>query len=127
MVRVNLTATLMANTIEGRSVCTGRRYYIEKTLHRKHVYKLHRKLVYKLSRRDFKSPKRVIFIAATDDKAWLKEAFVAKTEDFWSDDIYFAADLFSSIGIKAPGAGEDLALLSLCNHSIISVSCGKYF
>ena len=83
---------------------------------------LHRKRVYKLSRRDFKSPKRVIFIAATDDKAWLKEALVAKTEDFWADDIYFAADLFSSIGIKAPAAGEDLALLSLCNHSIISVS-----
>ena len=75
-----------------------------------------------LSRRDFKSPKRVIFIAATDDKEWLKEAFAVETEDFWSDDIYFSTDLFSSVGIKAPGAGEDLALLSLCNHSIISVS-----
>ena len=75
-----------------------------------------------LFRRDFKNPKRVIFIAATDDKAWLKKAFAKESEDFWSDDIYFAADLFSSIGIKAPGAGEDLALLSLCNHSIISVS-----
>ena len=114
MVRAHLTATSMANTIEGRSVCIGRRYYIEKTLHRKHVYKL--------SRRDFKNPKRVIFIAATDDEGWLKEAFAVEMEDFWADDIYFAADLFSSVGIRAPRAGEDLALLSLCNHSIISVS-----
>ena len=114
LVRANLTATLMANTIGGRSVCTGSRYYIKKTVHRKHSLKIFR--------RDFKNPKRVIFIAATDDKGWLKEAFATKREDFWSDDIYFAADLFSSVGIKAPGAGEDLALLSLCNHSIISVS-----
>ena len=114
MVRANLTATSMANTIEGQSVCTGRRYCIEKILHRKHVFKL--------SRRDFKNPKRVIFIAATDDEGWLKEAFAVEMEDFWADDIYFAADLFSSVGIRAPRAGEDLALLSLCNHSIISVS-----
>ena len=58
---------------------------------------------------------------------WLKEAFAVKTEDFSANDIFFSADLFSSVGIEAPGAGEDLALLSLCNHSIISVSCGKYF
>ena len=114
LVRANLTATSMANTIEGQSVCTGRRYCIEKILHRKHVFKL--------SRRDFKNPKRVIFIAATDDEGWLKEAFAVEMEDFWADDIYFAADLFSSVGIRAPRAGEDLALLSLCNHSIISVS-----
>ena len=69
----------------------------------------------------------MIFIAATDDMEWLKEAFAVKTEDFSANDIFFSADLFSSVGIEAPGAGEDLALLSLCNHSIISVSCGKYF
>ena len=69
----------------------------------------------------------MIFIAATDDMEWLKEAFAVKTEDFSAGDIFFSADLFSFVGIEAPGAGEDLALLSLCNHSIISVSCGKYF
>ena len=67
----------------------------------------------------------MIFIAATDDMDWLKEAFAVKTQDFWADDIYFSVDLFSSVGIKAPGAGEDLALLSLCDHSIVSVSFSK--
>ena len=83
------------------------------------------KALLKLSRHDFKSPQRVIFIAATDDKDWLKEAFAVKTEEFWADDVYFSADLFSSVGIKTPGAGEDLALLSLCDHSIVSVSFSK--
>ena len=83
------------------------------------------KALLKLSRHDFKSPQRVIFIAATDDKDWLKEAFAVKTEEFWADDVYFSADLFSSVGIKKPGAGEDLALLSLCDHSIVSVSFSK--
>ena len=64
----------------------------------------------------------MIFIAATDDKDWLREAFAVKTEDFWANDVYFSADLFSSVGIKAAKAGEDLALLSLCDHSIVSVS-----
>jgi hypothetical protein len=76
-------------------------------------------------RHDFKSPQRVIFIAATDDEDWLREAFAVKTEEFWADNVYFSADLFSSIGIKTPGAGEDLALLSLCDHSIVSVSFGS--
>ena len=68
----------------------------------------------------------MIFIAATDDRGWLEEAFAVKTKDFWADDIYFSHDLFNSVGVKNPGAGEDLALLSLCNHFIISVSrCSK--
>ena len=68
----------------------------------------------------------MIFIAATDDRGWLEEAFVVKTKDFLADNIYFSHDLFNSVGVKNPGAGEDLALLSLCNHFIISVSrCSK--
>ena len=82
--------------------------------------------VLELSRHDFKSPQRVIFIAATDDKDFLKEAFAVATEDFWADDIYFSVDLFSSVGIEAPEPGEDLALLSLCDHSIVSVSFSKF-
>ena len=43
-----------------------------------------------------------------------------ETQDFSKKDIYFSADLFASVGGDG-GTGEDLALLSLCNHSIISV------
>ena len=43
-----------------------------------------------------------------------------ETQHFSTKDIYFSADLFASLGDDG-GTGEDLALLSLCNHSIISV------
>ena len=75
-------------------------------------------------RKDFGKQKRMIFIAATDDVEWLKKVFATKTQDFLADDIYFSADLFSSVD---KGAGQDLALLSLCNHSIISVICIRIY
>ena len=59
----------------------------------------------------------------TDALAWLKGEISEQDGDFSADNIFFSTDLFSSIGVEAPGPGEDLALLSLCNHSIISVGC----
>ena len=74
-------------------------------------------------RKDFGKQKRTIFIAATDDVKWLKEDFATETQEFLADDIYFStANPFSSVD---NGAGQDLSLLSLCNHSIISVICTK--
>ena len=76
-----------------------------------------------VSRKNFKNRERVIFIAATDALAWLKGEISEQDGDFSADNIFFSTDLFSSIGVEAPGPGEDLALLSLCNLSIISVGC----
>ena len=56
---------------------------------------------------------RVIFVAASDDPKWLRE----NLEDM--DDLYLAEDLFEE---KDRGGEYDLALLSLCNHSIIGVN-----
>ena len=113
MLSTSFTATLIANTIRRQSVCTGRKY--TKTVKIAQTYKSTSSPPYS-SRQDFKYPKRLIFIAATDDKEWLKGAIAV------NDDIYFSTDLFSSVGIEAPGPGEDLAMLSLCNHFILSVS-----
>ena len=76
-----------------------------------------------VSRKNFKNRERVIFIAATDALGWLKGEISDQGGDFSADNIFFSTDLFSSVGVEAPGPGEDLALLSLCNHSIISVGC----
>ena len=55
---------------------------------------------------------QVVFVAASDDPNWLRE----NLEDM--DDLYLAEDLFED---KKRGGEYDLALLSLCNHSIIGV------
>ena len=57
---------------------------------------------------------RVIFLAASDDPYWLRANLKADLGD-----LFFTADLFSS---GRPSGGQDLALLSLCQHSIIGVA-----
>ena len=81
---------------------------------------------------------KVVFVAATDDPKWLKANLRGR-------DVFFTSELFSKIetlvdnlrhsdtlrtvqssltsttGGSMPDQGEDLAILSLCNHTIISV------
>ena len=74
----------------------------------------------KYFRNDFGS-QRVIFIAATDKVQWLKRELVLDDQNFVADNVFFSVDLFQYSGIRSHEKGYDLALLSLCNHSIISV------
>ena len=67
------------------------------------------------SRDKFNSPlRRVVFLAASDDPGWLRASLNNDLED-----ILFTDDLF---GGARPSGGQDLALLSLCHHSIIGVA-----
>ena len=73
---------------------------------------------------------QVIFIATSDDPKWLKANLRGV-----NNDLYFSADLFAGVQKiicsrdllnfhpdgRRPSPGEDLAVLSLCNHSIIGV------
>jgi len=72
-------------------------------------------------RNDFGS-QRVIFIAATDNVQWLKRELLLDDQNFVADNVFFSVDLFQYSGIRSHEKGYDLALLSLCNHSIISAS-----
>ena len=73
-------------------------------------------------RNDFqRSNRKLIFIAATDNVQWLKRELLAEDDNFVADNIFFSVDLFQYIGLLSHEKGYDLALLSLCNHSIISV------
>ena len=74
----------------------------------------------KYFRNDFGS-QRVIFIAATDNVQWLKRELILDDQNFVADNVFFSVDLFQYSGLRSHEKGYDLALLSLCNHSIISV------
>jgi len=64
----------------------------------------------------------LIFIAATDNVRWLKRELLVEDHNFVTDNIFFSVDLFQQSGLHSHEKGYDLALLSLCNHSIISAS-----
>ena len=73
-------------------------------------------------RNDFqRGNKKLIFIAATDNVRWLKRELLVEDHNFVADNIFFSVDLFQQSGLHSLEKGYDLALLSLCNHSIISV------
>ena len=73
-------------------------------------------------RNDFqRSNRKLIFIAATDNVRWLKRELLVEDHNFVTDNIFFSVDLFQQSGLHSHEKGYDLALLSLCNHSIISV------
>ena len=85
-------------------------------------------LIRTIFRTKFNSPtQQVVFLAASDNQRGFRENLKNTKEKLgtvrddlpstWQD-IFFTEDLF---GGKLPGVGEDLALLSLCEHSIIGV------